>query len=335
MRKWEKETLQAILDLEDETAIKLKKAYNAALNQVCSSVRLLALSIIMERLNREQAGGVPGYMNVYQKQYHTEITNAVSESFEWLEAEENQIMEESMQKYFLIGAIAIMYSLHKQRVPLTIPVQTTRKDFQNETINYGASVVFNVPKVAEWYKYTRRDIDNLKVNTVADIQRAISQGKTYNEIARSMANNMADGAGLTQFKKAYSKAMTIVRTEGGRINNEAQYQAMLAAKAKGASVQKQWCAVLDSRTRLSHAKLDGEIQEVEDRFSNGLLYPCQSGGAAEEVINCRCVALIRASWGLDQDELETLKKRAEYFGLDKTDSFDAFKEKYLKVANEN
>jgi hypothetical protein len=39
--------------------------------------------------------------------------------------------------------------------------------------------------------------------------------------------------------------------------------------------------------------------------------------------------LTRAKWGLDEKELETLKERADYFELDKMDSFEEFKRKYL------
>ena len=39
----------------------------------------------------------------------------------------------------------------------------------------------------------------------------------------------------------------------------------------------------------------------------------------------------RARWALDEDELNALKKRAEYFGLDKTKDFEEFKRKYLKL----
>ena len=54
-------------------------------------------------------------------------------------------------------------------------------------------------------------------------------------------------------------------------------------------------------------------------------------GLPEEDCNCRCVALTRAVWGLDEKELETMKERAKFFGLDKTDSFEEFKRKYLDV----
>ena len=55
------------------------------------------------------------------------------------------------------------------------------------------------------------------------------------------------------------------------------------------------------------------------------------GGSPRNVCNCRCCLLQRARWALDEDELNTLKERAEYFGLDKTDDFGDFKNKYLKA----
>ena len=55
-------------------------------------------------------------------------------------------------------------------------------------------------------------------------------------------------------------------------------------------------------------------------------------GDPAEDCNCRCVALTRARWELDASELQTLKDRAKFFGLDKTDSFKDFEKKYLKAA---
>lgn len=63
------------------------------------------------------------------------------------------------------------------------------------------------------------------------------------------------------------------------------------------------------------------------------MYPGDPSGRAEEVVNCRCALLQRARWALDDSELNTLKERAEYFGLDKTKNFDEYKEKYLKETN--
>ena len=104
------------------------------------------------------------------------------------------------------------------------------------------------------------------------------------------------------------------------------------AKDMGADVVKQWDSTLDTRTRESHQAVDGEIRELDKPFSNGLMFPGDPDGAAAEVINCRCALLQRARWALDEDELETLKERAEYFGLDKSKTFDDYKKKYLKAA---
>lgn len=72
--------------------------------------------------------------------------------------------------------------------------------------------------------------------------------------------------------------------------------------------------------------------EPDEKFSNGLMFPGDPNGGAAEVVNCRCTSDTRARWALDEDELEELKKRAAFFGLDKTENFKEFEEKYLKAA---
>ena len=84
-----------------------------------------------------------------------------------------------------------------------------------------------------------------------------------------------------------------------------------------------WDATLDGNTRESHAMVDGELRELDKPFLNGLMFTGDPSGGAE-VINCRCALLQRASWELDEDELEELKERAAYFGLDKTASFEKY-----------
>lgn len=59
----------------------------------------------------------------------------------------------------------------------------------------------------------------------------------------------------------------------------------------GVEVKKQWLATLDRRTRDSHQELDGQIVDLDKKFSNGLLYPGDPNGAGEEVYNCRCTLI--------------------------------------------
>lgn len=338
MKQYQKEILEAYLAADEQAAKRFRQAFIKALKKTALKIKMLQMSEIMERLPQAQTISLETVYGeqlelpqqrgaVYQRQYQQEITEYIQEPMNELEEEQKSIFVEAMKVYFIIGALSSLYELHKQKVPVILPVKTTPPNISVGTV----TISFSEVQVAPWYKYIRRDMEELKVKTVADVQRAIAQGKPYNEIARSMAKSMESGTGATTSKKAYNKAMTIVRTEGGGIRNEAAYNAMLEAKKAGADITKQWEAVLDGRTRDSHRMLDGEIRELEEPFSNGLLYPCQLGGAAAEVINCRCVAMSRARWALDEAELQTQKERAEYFGLDKTKNFEEFKRKYLDI----
>ena len=96
---------------------------------------------------------------------------------------------------------------------------------------------------------------------------------------------------------------------------------------------KQWDASLDGATRKIHRDLDGQIREIDEPFEmrgKKAMYPGRFNDPKMDC-NCRCVALTRARSALDEKELDTLRKRAEFFGLDKTEDFEDFKRKYLKA----
>ena len=164
------------------------------------------------------------------------------------------------------------------------------------------------------------EVSTLKKAVTQEISRGIATGLGYGDIARNIANATS---------APFSRTKTIARTEGHRIQQTSTADAQRAAKDKGADVVKQWDATLDGKTRESHRRVDGEIRELDETFSNGLMYPGDPNGAAAEVINCRCASLTRARWALDEEELEELKQRAEFFGLDKTENFEEFREKYI------
>jgi len=84
-------------------------------------------------------------------------------------------------------------------------------------------------------------------------------------------------------KKA--RAALIARTE---VHNATQYGTMQGYKQAGLTT-KIWVAVMDGATRDTHASVDGEERPIDRTFSNGLMFPGDPNGPAEEVINCRCV----------------------------------------------
>ena len=340
MTKYEKEILQAQLDFEEKIGRDLKAALRKALNKTARKVKELQLSEIMEKLPEAAVFSVPDTSGepielpqqrgqVYQAQYQQEITEYVQEPIQTLETETQEIVKRSFWEYFALGALATMYLLHRQKTPLLFPVPSPAQNIDAAEYTSGIKVTFSGVQVAESYKYIRNAYRDLQVRTVADISRHIANGVPYNKIARDMANNM----NVTPFSKAFSKAMTIVRTEGGRIKSEAEYQVQLAAKARGADIVKQWDATLDGRTRDSHRQVDGESREIEERFSNGLLYPCEAGQAAAEVINCRCVALTRVRHALNDgfSKMDNFTKEIREFRA--PEDYETFKESYWSKEN--
>lgn len=340
MTKYEKEILQAQLDLEEKIGRDLKAALRKALNKTARKVKELQLSEIMEKLPEAAAFSVPDTSGepielpqqrgqVYQVRYQQEITEYIQEPIQELETETQEIVKRSFWEYFALGALATMYLLHRQKTPLLFPVPPPAQNIDAAEYTSGIKVTFSGVQVAESYKYIRNAYRDLQVRTVADISRHIANGVPYNKIARDMASNM----NVTPFSKAFSKAMTIVRTEGGRIKSEAEYQVQLAAKARGVDIVKQWDATLDGRTRDSHRQVDGESREIEERFSNGLLYPCEAGQTAAEVINCRCVALTRVRHALNDgfSKMDNFTKEIREFRAPA--DYETFKESYWSKEN--
>ncbi|MFA5991815.1 MAG: phage portal protein [Candidatus Doudnabacteria bacterium] len=84
------------------------------------------------------------------------------------------------------------------------------------------------------------------------------------------------------------KAARVARTE---VAKAAGYGQQEAARQSGVVQTHTWLAARDDRTRDSHAFMDGETVPLGKPYSNGLMYPGDSSGSADEVINCRCTEL--------------------------------------------
>lgn len=117
------------------------------------------------------------------------------------------------------------------------------------------------------------------------IQQGINEGKGTQEIAKWI---MEDPSNVKFLKY---QAVRIVRTETVRATN---IGAIAAAETSPFATVKEWISAHDNRTRHSHRLVDGQIAEMSEPFSNGLMQPGDPKGDAKEVINCRCVIAVVA-----------------------------------------
>lgn len=251
---------------------------------------------------------------VYQKQYQEALKKQVGGILDNMHEKQYTTVSDYLTGCYEDGFIGTMYDLQGQGIPLCMPID-------QQSMVRAVQLDSKISKGL----YTRlgEDVTALKRKITAQISRGVASGLSYREMAQQLAGETRIG---------YNNAVRIARTEGHRIQCQAGMDACERAQEKGCDVLKQWDATLDGNTRESHAMVDGELRELDKPFSNGLMFPGDPSGEAAEVINCRCALLQRASWELDEDELEELKERAAYFGLDKTASFEEYKQKYLKAA---
>lgn len=260
---------------------------------------------------------------IYQKQYQEQLKKQVDGILDQLKVKQYTNIADYLDECYTDGFIGTIFDLHGQGVPLMMPID-------QQAMVRAVQLDSKISKGL--YTHLGENVDMLKKHITAQVSRGISTGMTYAQVAKQISGKMMGTYENPSGSMAYS--MRIARTEGHRIQCASAMDALESAKEKGADVVKQWDAALDARTRESHQAVDGEIREVDKPFSNGLMYPGDPSGGAAEVVNCRCALLQRARWALDDDELETLKQRAEYFGLDKEDSFEDFKKKYVKASEQ-
>lgn len=323
MNRWEKEVLESLLGSEEEALKELERQYARALADINQKIKLFQadIDLLDQALSQDGLDDATKALlqsrkrsKVYQQQYQQALQGQVGSILDKMHGDNYATIDKYLHSCYETGYIGTMYDIAKQGIPVIVPID------QAAVIK---AILTDSKVSGGLYNRLGVDVGKLKKTITQEISRGIATGMGYGDIARNIRN--VSGAPMSRTK-------TIARTEGHRIQQTSAVNAQQKAKAKGADVLKQWDAALDGRTRDSHRQVDGEIKELDEKFSNGLMFPGDPNGGAAEVVNCRCTSNTRARWALGEEELQTLKERAEYFGLDKTEGFEDYKKKYLKAA---
>lgn len=329
MKKWEKEILEKQIKDEKAAISRLKKTYQYSLTEVEEKIQIL--------MSKEQTKSV-----LNQVKYQENLRNQLKETYDKLYYGWYSTTDEYLKECYEESFYATMYGLHKQGVPLILPMN------QAEAIQMAAQASDKTKLSKKMYSH----VENLARINREEITKGILTGSSYSDIARKLEKR----GGIT-----FDKAIRIVRTESHRVHEEVQFKTLKKAQDKGADIVKQWDASLDSRTRETHKELDGQLRELEQPFktSSGAttMYPGGFGIASED-INCRCVVLQRARWALDKSESEKylnnisnmtdadIQSLADKLGVSKNDllnsqnnlikadNYNEFKKKYKKKAEQ-
>ncbi|MDY6038436.1 MAG: phage minor head protein [Eubacterium sp.] len=315
MNKSEKEVIDYQLDSEKQTIKELRAVYKKASQDLKENIERLVI-----RYDETELQSI-----IYQKNYQEAIKKQIDDGLKLLITKEYDTIDDFLNDSYKNGYIGNIKLLHNQGIPLVLPIDM---DEVTKALKIDTRLSKRYYKANPLKGRLEENYDLLKTRVRTNISRGIIQGQSWQQIAVNIASGMN-----SPMRKALNDSIRIVRTEGHRIHQQGFLDAGFKAKNKGADVIKQWDATLDGRTRDEHRLADGQTREWDEDFEVGgeKMKAPSIGGSAKNVINCRCCLLQRAKWALDDEELERLKKKADYFKLDKSESFDNFKTIYLKT----
>jgi hypothetical protein len=303
---------QAFLDNEEAVIKRLKTVYNKSLEDITGKAAKLQkefeeLEAIYDNIEDEEEKKILKSRmrsKVYQKQYQESLQKQVGDIIGKLHDEDFKTVSEYLEKCYDEGFVGTMYDLQGQGIPMCFPLD---QESMVRAVQLDSKISEGL------YNHLGENYSLLKKRITAEVSRGIASSMTYAQVAQQLAGKMTGIYKNPGGALAYS--MRIARTEGHRIQCQATMDACYKAKDMGADVVKQWDATLDARTRDSHAAVDGEVKELDEKFSNGLMFPGDPNGMAAEVIHCRCALLERARWAVGRGftKMNNFTKQLETF----------------------
>lgn len=317
---------QRFLNNEQAIIEELRRVYDEALKEINEKIENLSFSI--GKLKQEYDWLDPNdperakiksmiQSKIYQKTYQEQLKKQVGDILIKMQNNQFASVSEYLDECYNDGYIGAFFDAHGQGIPIISPIN---QESMVRAIQIESKISTGL--------YTRlgKDVDRLKDLIASEISRGISMGMTFKQVAKYIEN---------QSRVGFNRAVRIARTEGHRIQCASAMDAMENAKSMGANVVKQWDATLDARTRESHAKIDQEIREIDEPFSNGLMYPGDPKGRAAEVVNCRCAILQRARWALGGSftKYNGFTKQIEEFNS--PEDYEDFKKAFFSKENRN
>lgn len=349
MNKYQKAVQQRFIDNEEAAVNELKNVYSASYKDIQKEIEKLDMSIeqlqkaydsvgeddigaLARALLRKKKNYTPDeardtlasmlQSKIYQRDYQRALEKQVENILDELLKGEFKTISEYLKVCYEDGFVGTLFDLQAQGIPLCFPLN-------QEAVANAVRLDSQISKGL--YSHLGENVGELKEKIAAEVSRGISSALSTEQIALNIGKKM-----LGTYNNpggSYAYALRIAGTEGHRIQCQATMDSCYKAKERGADIVKMWDSVLDGKTRESHQKVDGEIRELDEKFSNGLMFPGDPSGTAAEVCNCRCALLERARWALEGSFTKYDNFSREIKTFEDSQAYEEFKKAYYSEEN--
>lgn len=156
---------------------------------------------------------------------------------------------------------------------------------QAELATVGVDIAFDLetPGARALLLAREREMKSVVETAQERVRQTLAEGLAEGEAVDDLTARV--GEWMKAGKEVYAE--NVARTETGIVMNEAAREADRQAGASGL----EWLAIVDDRTRDTHAEMDGVTVAMGERFVVGGVEcdgPGDPGLPAEEICNCRC-----------------------------------------------
>ena len=208
-------------------------------------------------------------------------------------------LERVNNEFFLAATLFIANQSENQTSFIS---QTNAKEINESAVRAEVSFADDIAKDQENLNTLRNDASvaneaqRQKLNRKITSSQARIDTKIDNSqeiIARDIRTNILD---KTQSRSNLIASQNVGLAESWASQKEAELLSnanLNTPTGQNVNLQKTWVAILDSKTRPSHAAADMQQVNVNDNFIVGgesLLMPRDPSGSAGNIINCRCIS---------------------------------------------
>jgi hypothetical protein len=144
-------------------------------------------------------------------------------------------------------------------------------------------------RMANYFKRNTRDARFDKT-----VKKALDEGRAVSAVDIDRITTRYSDRLLQLRGQTIAVTETNAATSAGRM--EAMQQLVEREGLRPEQVRKVWATAADERVRPSHMAMHGDSVGLNEAFGNGLQYPGDLSGPADEVIGCRCSFSTRVVW---------------------------------------
>lgn len=212
-----------------------------------------------------------------QNRLNTSLKDEKFNSFDW-EAEDNKLFE--VLNPLWMACLEEGFNFANDTYNLSLDEELSIDD----DIETKGPIGNILSRFKNWVKtFGKKTANDINTTSKEKLKKSISEGIANGEPIPKLTDRVA--AIYTDYKR--SRCTMIARTETTRAVNAGSIETYSTAGIQ----KKQWLSTKDSRVRDAHSRMDGQKRLMEEKFSNGLMYPGDPAGPVSEIVNCRCTIL--------------------------------------------